>query len=270
MNNFSFSRSIIHRCISKNVKNFQAGILFFTSEAFNLRRPMKRKFSILFYLPAFVFFTSCKSFKSLSANGDANYGKTKNVQQNSDPQFLDEIEVSAGGKRGTLNTPTDKSKIKIPRQLKEQDGDMLLANNLQMKYASLLKVDAAHLPSLSLLREVEIWWGTKYCMGGTTESCIDCSALTQTIIADVYGITLPRTAQAQYDNCQMVIGKDTLQQGDLVFFHTTRRGISHVGLYLANNKFVHASTSQGVMISDLGDPYWKERYRGAGRYVGNN
>lgn len=153
--------------------------------------------------------------------------------------------------------------------MQQADGNLSLANNLQMKYASMLNVDASRLPSIALLREVDIWWGTKYCMGGTSQSCIDCSALTQTIIEDVYGVEIPRTAQAQYDNCEIVKGDDTLQEGDLVFFHTTRRGISHVGLYLSNNKFVHASTSQGVMISDLNDSYWKERYRGAGRFVEN-
>lgn len=266
---FSFIGVFIHHIVSRSVKNFTKGILVFNHAAFKLRPPMKRKFSILFYLPVFLFFTSCKALKSLSAKDDTAYTTSKDAKQNTDPQFLDDIQVSPGGKRGTLSAPVAKPVAKSPRQLKEEDGDMLLANNLQMKYASLLNVDAAHLPALPLLREVEIWWGTKYCMGGTTESCIDCSALTQTILADVYGVSVPRTAQAQYDNCQMVLGDDSLQPGDLVFFHTTRRGISHVGLYLANNKFVHASTSQGVMISDLGDAYWKERYRGAGRYINN-
>ena len=56
-----------------------------------------------------------------------------------------------------------------------------------------------------------------------------------------------------------------MQEGDLVFFQTTGRTISHVGVYLANNKFTHASTSGGVMISDLNEDYWKKRFRAAGR-----
>ena len=225
---------------------------------------MKKKLTILIYIPAFAFFTGCKAFQSLNT-------KTTTVknQENKTPVFLDDINVKPDTKRGSINMAPENSKKKTSLQMQQADGNLSLANNLQMKYASMLNVDASKLPSIALLREVDIWWGTKYCMGGTSQSCIDCSALTQTIIEDVYGVEIPRTAQAQYDNCEIVKGDDTLQEGDLVFFHTTRRGISHVGLYLSNNKFVHASTSQGVMISDLNDSYWKERYRGAGRFVEN-
>jgi lipoprotein Spr len=79
----------------------------------------------------------------------------------------------------------------------------------------------------------------------------------------VYDIKLPRTAQNQY-NSTSKIKKDDLSQGDLVFFNTTG-GISHVGVYLANNKFVHASVSSGVMVSDMEDAYFKRRYVGATR-----
>ncbi len=226
---------------------------------------MKKIFYILIFIPAFAFFTGCKSFQSL---GTKNAG-TNTREKNTSPVFLDDIKVKPDTKRGTITMAPEKSKKKTGLLMDQKGGDLTLANNLQMKYASMLDVDASKLPSLALLREVDIWWGTKYCMGGMSQSCIDCSALTQTILEDVYGVDIPRTAQAQYDNCKIVMGEDTLQEGDLVFFHTTSRGISHVGLYLSNNKFVHASTSQGVMISDLNDAYWKDRYRGAGRFIAN-
>ena len=79
----------------------------------------------------------------------------------------------------------------------------------------------------------------------------------------VYNITLPRTAKNQY-NSSTKVRKQDLKQGDLVFFNTTG-GISHVGVYLGNNKFVHASASSGVMISDLDEAYFKRRYIGAAR-----
>jgi lipoprotein Spr len=75
---------------------------------------------------------------------------------------------------------------------------------------------------------------------------------------------LPRTAQDQYNSCDKVVVED-LKEGDLVFFKTYSRGVSHVGIYIANNKFVHASSSEGVTISDLNDAYWQPRYIGAGR-----
>ncbi len=226
---------------------------------------MRKNLYILISISVFAFFTSCKSFQSLNAKNT----NTNNKQKNSSPVFLNDINVQPDTKRGTITMASEKSKKKTGLLMDQKGGDLTLANNLQMKYASMLNVDASKLPSLALLREVDIWWGTKYCMGGMSQSCIDCSALTQTILEDVYGVDIPRTAQAQYDNCKIVMGEDTLQEGDLVFFHTTSRGISHVGLYLSNNKFVHASTSQGVMISDLNDAYWKDRYRGAGRFIAN-
>ncbi|TAL43619.1 MAG: NlpC/P60 family protein, partial [Chitinophagaceae bacterium] len=79
----------------------------------------------------------------------------------------------------------------------------------------------------------------------------------------VYGISLARTARDQYRNSSR-ISRTHLQQGDLLFFNT-RGGVSHVGVYLQNNKFVHASTSGGVTISDLYDPYWLRRFVGVGR-----
>ncbi len=83
---------------------------------------------------------------------------------------------------------------------------------------------------------------------------------------DVYAVNIPRTAREQFENSEHIKTKK-LQEGDLVFFKNPRGAISHVGVYVTNNKFVHASVSNGVMISDLDDPYWKQRYKGAGRVV---
>jgi lipoprotein Spr len=110
---------------------------------------------------------------------------------------------------------------------------------------------------------MEEWYSTKYKYGGSSKSGIDCSAFTSNLLSSVYGITLPRTAREQYRSSQH-IKKAELHEGDLVFFNT-RRGVSHVGVYLANNKFIHASSSNGVMISDLEEEYFSRRYIGAGR-----
>src|SRR5215218_5931046 len=99
-------------------------------------------------------------------------------------------------------------------------------------------------------------------MGGTTKTRIDCSALMQIFFTALYGVALPRTAREQF-NLSRKISRTELREGDLVFFNTTG-GISHVGMYLQNNKFIHASSS-GVAISDLFDDYWMRRFRGVGR-----
>jgi lipoprotein Spr len=139
---------------------------------------------------------------------------------------------------------------------------------LQVKYAILLDVIAEKLTNLPLLEVMDKWWGTRYCFGGSTENCIDCSAFTQLVSREVYRLSLPRTAQEQYNTIEL-IEKDELKEGDLVFFHTRgrRSAITHVGVYLTNNKFVHASTSNGVSISDLDESYWKPKFRAGGRMV---
>ena len=121
------------------------------------------------------------------------------------------------------------------------------------------------LNNLPLLQQIDHWWGTRYCMGGDDENCIDCSAFTQTMERNVYGIQIPRTAHEQY-NFSTHIDDTELKEGDLVFFRTGNY-ISHVGLYVGNYKFVHASTSGGVTITDLNDAYWSKKYAGAGRVV---
>ncbi|MFM9021269.1 MAG: C40 family peptidase [Sediminibacterium sp.] len=137
---------------------------------------------------------------------------------------------------------------------------------LQVKYGILLDVVAEKLTNPSLLQVMDTWWGTRYCLGGSTDNCIDCSAFVQVLYRDVYQTPLPRTANEQYAASEL-IEKDELKEGDLVFFHTRGRknAITHVGVYLQNNKFLHASTSNGVSISDLDESYWKPRFRGGGR-----
>lgn len=117
--------------------------------------------------------------------------------------------------------------------------------------------------NLRLISFLERWYGTPYKFGGGTATGIDCSAFAALMVDSVYSIHLPRTCREQYEAAKK-ISRSQLAEGDLVFFNTTG-GISHVGVYLNNNKFVHASTSGGVMISDLDEAYFKRRYYGSAR-----
>ncbi len=110
---------------------------------------------------------------------------------------------------------------------------------------------------------LERWYGIPYKFGGSDRKGIDCSAFSYYLMDSVYGVVLPRTASSQYE-MGVKLRKDQLQEGDLVFFNTTG-GISHVGVYIANGKFVHAATSTGVVISDIDDMYYRKRYIGACR-----
>ena len=136
---------------------------------------------------------------------------------------------------------------------------------IQFKYAQLLDIEIESIVNFTLFQFVEDWWSTSYRYGGTGKNGIDCSALTGLLFSTVYGVSLPRTAREQYSKSKK-IKRQNLTEGDLVFFNT-RGGVSHVGVYLTNDYFVHASTSNGVTISSLNDAYYSKRYIGGGRQV---
>lgn len=100
----------------------------------------------------------------------------------------------------------------------------------------------------------------KHRMGATGPDYFDCSGFTQKAFKDVYGISLPRTSQSQYFAGSRVGRMRDLEYGDLVFFNISGRGVSHVGIYLDQNRFAHASSSLGVTISDITIDYWKKRF----------
>ncbi len=115
-----------------------------------------------------------------------------------------------------------------------------------------------------LLREVTRWLGTPYLFGGTTSYGMDCSGFAQVVYRNVYDIDLERVTVQMAQRTRR-INRRNLQEGDLVFFKIDRRRVSHVGVYLSNNKFVHASTSRGVVVNDLDETYYAERFAFGGR-----
>ncbi len=133
---------------------------------------------------------------------------------------------------------------------------------LQFKYAMMMNVDVESLKNLTLFGFIDDWFGTRYRYGGESKKGIDCSALTGALLFAVYGFKVPRTAKEQYDVTEH-LDRSELQEGDLVFFNT-RGGVSHVGIYLENNCFVHASI-HGVKISSLDEDYYSKRFICGGR-----
>lgn len=228
---------------------------------FILRSFMKLKLTQIICL--LLILSSCKSLRPVASR---NNSSNTTASKKGNIQFLNGINISPGE-----NKSNDYTYHKTHPGSEQSDYDIYSSFNiekadwLQLKYAILTDMPVEQLNNLSLLQQIDHWWGTRYCLGGSDENCIDCSAFTQAMLYSVYNTEVPRTAKEQYDFSRHINDTD-LQEGDLVFFKSGRN-ISHVGLYVGNYKFVHASTSGGVTISDLNDNYWGKKYAGAGRVV---
>jgi len=174
------------------------------------------------------------------------------------PEFIDGVTLSGGSNNVKL---TQKKQVysslkpgSIPAELETTEQRTLALN----------KINEGKKRNKSLYTFIEEWYGTPYRFGGTGKNGIDCSAFTRLLYEEVYNMDLLRTSVEQFSNA-LYIRRDELKEGDLVFFKIRSKRISHVGVYLYDGKFVHASVSQGVVISDLNDAYWTRYYAGGGR-----
>jgi len=184
-------------------------------------------------------------------------------QKERNPVFLDDIAFSGSSKTGRIERRADRTASGI-RDIERKQADITA---LQEKYAGLMKVVPYAIGNSHLYQFIDEWYGVRYRMGGNDKSGIDCSAFVQKLYEQVFHTYIMRSAFEQFTMCAAVCSADSLQEGDLVFFNTAGRRISHVGIYLTNSFFVHASTSQGVTISSLKDAYWKRFYAGAGKIL---
>lgn len=230
-----------------------------------------------------VFLSSCTAFKSLNIIGNKQVISSVQPSINQPNRFIDDISVTpvpeikmekTEAKSGpaanisdrplTIVEPIKQEITNTANFLANREAEVESASAVQFKYAVLMNTEVESLPSKQLLETVDDWYGVRYRTGGNTKSGVDCSGFTVAVYSVVFGIMLPRVSSEQY-RISRKISTTELKEGDLVFFNTNGRGVSHVGVYLGNNKFIHASVSRGVMVNDLFEPYYLKRFVGAGR-----
>lgn len=132
------------------------------------------------------------------------------------------------------------------------------------KYSNELGYDIESIKNPELYEVIKEWIGTPYRYSGDTKNGIDCSGFVCTMYRSIYNRVLSGTAKDLYEKTDHVSSEE-LSEGDLVFFKIKRGRISHVGIYLGSNKFAHASTHNGVIISDLDETYYKKYFYKGGK-----
>lgn len=120
---------------------------------------------------------------------------------------------------------------------------------------------------LRLYTEASQWLGAPYRYGGKNRAGTDCSGLVGQIYQNVYQISLQRTVDGIAEKDCRKVSKNELKPGDLVFFNTSKgkKGVNHVGLFLKDHYFIHASTSKGVIVSNLRETYYHKNWKKGGR-----
>ena len=216
---------------------------------------------------------SCSSMKPLNFSNskqvDASpvQAKTVSATNKKEVKFLENISTNPASPVTTRISGSEKTSgkqvVTENNNYHNRLSSVEKASEVQLKYAIILNTEVEQLEDTRLLEFVDEWYGIRYRYGGTTKSGIDCSAFVQAIYVSAFAVSLPRTARDQFLYSR-IISATEMKTGDLVFFNTTG-GISHVGIYLQNNKFVHASSAYGVTVSDMFDPFYIKRFIGIGR-----
>jgi cell wall-associated NlpC family hydrolase len=233
---------------------------------------IKLKFltAVLFSVSIVILFSGCAA-----STGSLRYHNSseKPDENNSNIRF---------GTKEETKTPAGKVTEKIDtsnfdENVSDADPDDIPASQKKFDISSLINKYNAKENSKNLtpeqisarekiLMEIIKYIDTPYQYGGSTQDGIDCSAFTQSVFDKTLSIELQRSAREQYQEGNVVGDKDDLQFGDLVFFNTRRRvKPGHVGIYIGNHLFAHASSRNGVTVSSLDEEYYSKRFMGGRR-----
>ena len=221
--------------------------------------------SLLYLVAIIVIGSSCSTIKTTSAS--ASSPTTHSEKKAGSTAFLENITIKPVNGKETVEAPPLKKEGSTGSGSTGDKASIEYVSPTLLKYAILMNAPVEELNNEKLISFIDEWYGTKYRLGGEDKNGVDCSAFVQSFMLSLYGLAVPRTSKEQYSESHR-IKKANLSEGDLVFFHTRgkNKSVSHVGVYLRNNKFIHASSSGGVMISDLDDEYFRQRYVASGRY----
>ena len=219
-----------------------------------------------------ILYTGCaSSSNSLRYNEKSHTAKEdNNAVRFSSEKDKDNLADVNNTQLDTVTADDDTSDI-------ESDPDDIPASETKVDISSLLKkyadpdtknefkADKSNARE-KMLMEIIKYLDTPYKYGGNTKNGIDCSAFTQTIYEKTFSVTLERSAREQYHEGEVIGDKDGLKFGDLVFFNTRRRvRPGHVGIYIGDHLFAHASTKNGVTVSSLDEAYYSKRFMGGRR-----
>ncbi|KAA8477148.1 lipoprotein Spr [Arcticibacter tournemirensis] len=138
-----------------------------------------------------------------------------------------------------------------------------VSGTVKERYSVLLNIPENEITNEKLYKFIDSWMGVPHRAGGMDKGGIDCSGFTTILQKEIYNRTMPRTASGMADFVKRKY-EEELKEGDLVFFDFSGKKFDHVGIYLHNNKFVHVSTSRGVIISDLKDPWYYKYFSRCG------
>jgi len=186
------------------------------------------------------------------------------IEPNSKFNFKKSMVISDDIPLLRMVTKTEPTTFDVKKEEPSFTSNML--DWVKNKYSYMIDVMPNQISNVMLYRFIDEWYGVKYRMGGTTKKGVDCSAFVQHLYQYVFGYNILRTACLQFKESKK-IAKDDLKEGDLVFFKVGTSRISHVGVYLRNNFFVHSASSKGVSIANLSNAYWSRYFAGGGRIV---
>ena len=203
--------------------------------------------------------TSDTSVQADSTTANADSSKTVNA-------LAQKTADSTGTPKSAADTLQNRDSSKVVATNAEKKAEKKAEESKKKAGKTTSKTAKATPRPTNLEKYAKEWLGAKYVYGAANKRKTDCSGYVMQVYKGFYGISLDHSAQHMFDDGRgYYIKRKNLQEGDLVFFGNFWK-ISHVGIYLKGDRFIHASTSDGVIITSMDDKYWAAKYKGARRF----